>query len=271
MRKFFISVEIIGYICSLLIGVSLGLIGSGGSILAIPILVYFFGLTPEHATTHSLFIVGITAAIASYKHYKTGNLKIKEALAFSVPSIISLLLTRKFILPVIPEVLFKTQSFALTKHVFMMVLFAALMILASTSMIKKRKDSVIAGKVSTTKLLLLGLGLGVLTGFLGAGGGFLIVPVLIFYAGISLRYAIATSLFIIMLNSLSGFLGDLVNQVEFNKFILATVSSMAIIGMFIGLYFSKKIDGKKLKPMFGYFILAMGLFITLKELYSILY
>ncbi|WP_300596481.1 sulfite exporter TauE/SafE family protein [Niabella sp.] len=257
---------VFGYICSLLIGVSLGLIGSGGSILAIPILVYFFALTPEHATTHSLFIVGITSAIAVRKHYRFGNLKIREALYFAIPSIISLLLSRKYLLPAVPEVIFD-HGITITKHMAMMVLFALLMLGASFSMIRKPTPLAASGNISVSRLVLLGLVIGIVTGFLGAGGGFLIVPVLVFYAGISMRHAIATSLLIIAINSLSGFVGDLVNRVVFDKQILVTVSATAIAGMFAGLYLSNRIGTHRLKPIFGYFIFLMGLFILTKELF----
>lgn len=258
--------EVIGYICSLLIGVSLGLIGSGGSILAIPILVYFFGLTPEHATTHSLFIVGITSVIAVRKHYRVGNLRIREALYFAIPSIVSLVLSRKYLLPALPEVIFD-RGITITKHMLMMVLFSVLMMAASISMIRGTQKRIKSGKASIGRLMLLGMLIGVVTGFLGAGGGFLIVPVLIFYAGMRMRYAIATSLLIISINSLSGFAGDLLNQVVFDKRILVTVSATAIGGMFAGLYLSNRIDARKLKPVFGYFIFLMGVFILAKELF----
>lgn len=258
--------EILGYFLSLLIGVSLGLIGSGGSILAVPILVYLFGITPEHATTHSLFIVGITSVIASYKNHRLGNLKIKQALVFAIPSLIILLLTRKYFLPAIPETMINFGSWALTKHTLIMVVFSVLMIIAATSMIKKGTVPA-AGTVSNTKLIFIGLIVGFVTGFLGAGGGFLIVPTLLFYGRLELKYAIATSLFIITINSLLGFLGDVVNGVYFDKMLLLKVSSIAIIGMFAGIAIARKIDGKKLKPIFGWFVLTMGIFIIFKELF----
>lgn len=258
--------EILGYILSLLIGISLGLIGSGGSILAVPILVYLFGVTPENATTHSLFIVGVTSLIASYRHHRLGNLEMKEALTFSIPSVVSLLLTRKFLLPAVPEIVFQINGFQLTKHTLIMVVFSVLMIVAALSMIRRP----IAPRTSETskgRLGLVGLVVGVVTGFLGAGGGFLIVPALLFYGRLTLKQAIATSVFIITTNSLIGFAGDLLNRVSFDQMLLFKVSAMAIAGMFIGLKLSRKIDGKSLKPLFGWFILAMGLFIIFKEIF----
>jgi uncharacterized membrane protein YfcA len=258
--------EIIGYLVSLLIGISLGLIGSGGSILAVPILVYLFKVTPENATTHSLFIVGITSSIASFRHHRLGNLKLREALIFAAPSLVTLLLTRKYLLPAIPDVIFNVGSFTLTKHILIMVVFSILMIAAAVSMIR-RKETTETGIASPFRLAIIGLIVGVITGFLGAGGGFLIVPALLFYGKMDLRFAIATSLFIITVNSLIGFLGDVVNQVQFDKILLAKVSGAAIVGMFIGMAISKRIDGKKMKPLFGWFILLMGVFIIIKELW----
>lgn len=243
----------------------MGLIGSGGSILAVPILVYLFNVTPEKATTHSLFIVGITSVIASYKHYKLKNLRMRQALLFGIPSLVSLLTTRKFILPALSDVVWKYQNYILTKHALIMIVFSALMIVAANSMIKKSEPQS-GTTVSNTRLMLIGFIVGIVTGFLGAGGGFLIVPALLFYARLDLKYAIATSLFIITMNALIGFLGDVINGVKFDVSLLAKVSFMAIIGMFIGIAISKKIDGSKLKPIFGWFILVMGVFILAKEI-----
>ena len=251
---------------SLLIGISLGLIGSGGSILAVPILVYLFGVTPENATTHSLFIVGITSIIASYKHHRLGNLRLKEALTFAVPSLMVLLTTRKYLLPAIPEIIFTTCGFTINKHTLIMVVFSILMIGAALSMIQKHHDPKI-GLASGSRLIFIGSAVGLVTGFLGAGGGFLIVPALLFYGRLELKYAIATSLFIITMNSLIGFLGDVINGVQFDKILLAKISVCAIMGMFMGTAISKKIDGKKLKPLFGWTVLSMGIFIIVKELF----
>lgn len=257
--------ELIGYLLALLIGVSLGLIGSGGSILSIPILVYFFGVTPEVATTHSLFIVGLTAIVASYKHYKLGNLKVSTAILFSIPSIITLLLTRKYILPNIPDIILKTEAITLSKHHFMMGLFSILMMASSVFMIRNKNANSQTGVPSRSTLILIAIGVGFVTGLLGAGGGFLIVPALLLYAKLDVKSAIATSLTIITINCLIGFVGDLINDVQFNKMLLLKVSIMALLGMMAGIGLSKKMDGQKLKPVFGWFVLLMGLFILLRE------
>lgn len=258
--------EILGYILSLFIGISLGLIGSGGSILAVPILVYLFHVTPENATTHSLFIVGITSVIASYKHQRLGNLKLKTALTFAIPSLVVLLITRKYILPAIPEIILQTEFFTITKHTLIMVVFSVLMILSALSMIYRNNSPKPGDLSSSSRLVLVGLVVGLVTGFLGAGGGFLIVPALLFYGKMELKYAIATSLFIVTINSLLGFFGDVINGVVFDKILLAKISAIAIVGMFVGLAIGKRINGYKLKPIFGWFVLTMGVFIILKEL-----
>lgn len=259
--------EYLGYFFSILIGISLGLVGSGGSILCVPILVYLFKINPENATSYSLFIVGITAFIGSYKQYLLGNLKLKTALYFAFPSLISLLFIRKIILPKIPEHLFFYQNFEITKSTFILFIFAILMIFASISMIKKQNLEQKEQKSSYFKLSFIGFSVGCITGLLGAGGGFLIIPALLFFANLKMKQAVGTSLFIIFINSSIGFSSDIINGVILNYTLLFTITSIAILGMFIGIYFSKKIDGTKLKPAFGWFILFMGIYIISKEIF----
>ena len=129
--------EIIGYISSILIGVSLGLIGSGGSILTVPVLVYLFSVDAVAATAYSLFIVGFTAAVGSVGYFRKGLVNIKTALVFGAPSIIAVFLTRAYIVPAIPKQVFSVGDFMVTKSILMMLLFAVLMVAASYSMIKK--------------------------------------------------------------------------------------------------------------------------------------
>ncbi|MGO4821200.1 MULTISPECIES: sulfite exporter TauE/SafE family protein [unclassified Flavobacterium] len=258
--------EIFGYLASIIIGLSLGLIGGGGSILAVPILVYLFNVHPEQATSYSLFIVGITSMIGSYSHYKLGNLKIKSALVFAIPSILSLLLVRKILMPLIPDSLFFIQNFEVTKGILIMVIFAFLMIATSVSMIKKNKKITVVKEVNFKFLAVIGFFVGLIIGFLGAGGGFLIIPALLFFANLPMKQAVGTSLFIIFINSLIGFSGDLLGGVVLDYKLLLLISLMAIVGLFIGTQLSKKIDGSKLKPAFGWFVLVMGIYIIAKEI-----
>lgn len=258
--------EIIGYLASILIGISLGLIGGGGSILTIPILVYIFHVNPKLATTYSLFIVGFTAAIGSFKHYQLGNLKFKSAIPFAIPSLISIIVVRKFLMPIIPETIFSLGTFSLTKDVLIMLLFSVLMIAASYSMINSKKDIAQEVEPDVVKVAFIGALVGIVTGFLGAGGGFLIIPALIFFTGLTMKEAIGTSLLIIAFNSLFGFLGDVINGVNIDYLFLLSIAFFALIGIFIGTFLSKKIEGSKLKPAFGWFVLVMGVYIIIKVL-----
>ncbi len=259
--------EYFGYFASILIGITLGLIGGGGSILTVPILVYLFQIDPENATSYSLFIVGVTAMFGSYRHYQLGNLQLKSALYFAIPSVLSLLFVRKLVLPNIPDSLFSIGQLEITKNLLIMFVFGILMVAASLSMIRKSKGDQIEAALNIPRLAFIGFLVGFVTGFLGAGGGFLIIPALLFFANLPMKQAVGTSLFIIFINSLIGFTGDLINGITINYQLLFIVTGIAIVGMFIGTQLSKKIDGAKLKPAFGWFVLIMGLYIITKELF----
>lgn len=259
--------EYIGYLASVIIGLSLGLIGGGGSILTIPILVYLFKIDPKLATSYSLFIVGITSLSGCFSHYKMGNLRIKSALYFAVPSVFSVLVIREVIILKIPNILFTINDFQITKNLLIMIIFAILMVVASFSMISKAKEKIQFVSTNYWQLAAIGAAVGIITGFLGAGGGFLIIPALLFFANLPMKQAVGTSLLIIFINSAVGFLGDLYIGTSINYIFLASISGMAFIGMLIGTRLSKRIDGEKLKPIFGWFILVMGIYIIVKEIF----
>lgn len=262
------TMEIVGYLTSVLIGVSLGLIGSGGSILTVPVLVYLFAVDPVAATAYSLFIVGLTAAIGSIGYFKKGLVNIKTAVVFGIPSIVAVFLTRAYIVPAIPKEIFSVGSFMVTKSVLMMVLFAILMVAASYSMIKKQKkkgegESEVQ-KFNYPMILIEGSVVGLITGLVGAGGGFLIIPALVLLSKLPMKEAVGTSLVIIAAKSLIGFFGES-GETIINWSLLAAVTAFATIGIFVGIYLSKKIDGSRLKPAFGWFVLLMGIYIIVKE------
>ena len=257
--------EIIGYLAAIIIGLSLGLIGGGGSILTIPILVYLFKIDPELATSYSLFIVGATSFSGSFSHYKMGNLQLKSALYFAVPSVVSILIIREVIFPKIASTLFSIASYSVSKDFLIMLVFSVLMIAASVSMIRKGKPEVTNFKTNYPRLAIIGFIVGIVTGFLGAGGGFLIIPALLFFANLPMKQAVGTSLLIITINSIIGFAGDIYIGTPIDYTFLLSVAAMAFIGMLIGTHLSKKIDGAKLKPIFGWFILIMGIYIIIKE------
>lgn len=260
--------EIIGYLSSVVIGVSLGLIGGGGSILTVPVLVYLFGIDPVLATAYSLFIVGLTSAVGSVSYFRKGLVNIKTALIFGIPSIVAVFATRAFIVPAIPAQIFSTETFTLTKSILLLLLFAILMIAASYSMIKKspvpveQPDGV--QKFNYPLILTEGLVVGVLTGLVGAGGGFLIIPALVILSKLPMKEAVGTSLVIIAAKSLIGFFGES-GETIIDWVFLFKISGFAIAGIFIGTTLSKKVDGAKLKPAFGWFVLVMGLYILIKE------
>lgn len=263
--------EILGYFLAILIGVSLGVIGGGGSILTIPLLVYVFEIDPLIATTYSLFIVGSTSLFGGIPKYTQGLVNVKTALLFGIPSIASVLLTRAFILPAIPMNILRIGNFHLTKPVFLMILFASLMIGASLSMIKEKKYNKNLLKREATErrdsmIILEGLMVGMLTGLVGAGGGFLIIPALIMFGRLSMKVAVGTSLMIITANSLIGFFSGLSHHSsEIDWKFLSILTVLAISGIFIGHRISKKWDGEKLKKNFGRIILVLGIGILINE------
>ena len=260
--------DVAGYFVAVLIGMSLGLIGGGGSILTVPVLVYLFSLDEVVAITYSLFIVGTTSIAGSVAYFRKGWVDMRTAIIFGIPSVIAVFLTRRFILPAIPQELLRFQDFTVTKPILLMLLFAILMVLASYSMIKKdtRLKDTYVRKSTVYYFLILAEGLftGALTGLIGAGGGFLIIPVLVNILNIPIKTAIGTSLMIISTSSLMGFVFSISQHTIHWPFLLG-ITSIAIIGILIGNFISTKIDGKKLKPAFGWFVLIMGIYIIIRE------
>ncbi len=261
--------EIVGYVASVLIGVSLGLLGGGGSILTVPVLVYLFSIDPTLATGYSLFIVGATSLIGAIPKYKQGLVSFKTALIFGVPALILVYVIRAFLVPAIPAEIFSIANFVVTKSILTMIMFAVLMVFASVSMIRKKKEANVSEnepqKFNYPIIMLQGAAVGIVAGFVGAGGGFLIIPALVLFSKLPMKKAVGTSLLIIAVNSLIGFLGDITHyQIEWK--LLLIITSLAIVGIFAGNWFSYKIPGEKLKKAFGWFVLIMGVYIILKEL-----
>ncbi len=262
-------IDLFGYLGALLIGVVLGLIGGGGSILTVPVLVYLFGLNPVTATAYSLFVVGTSALVGAVKNIKKGLVDLRTAAVFSVPAFIGVYITRKYLVPAIPEHLFNLAGFEITKSVGIMLFFAVIMLLASFSMIKESSEDrnpTVKVRYNYPLILLEGLVVGVLTGIVGAGGGFLIIPALVLLAKLPMKKAVATSLLIIAVKSLIGFVGDIQN-LEINWIFLLVFTALSIAGIFVGIYLNRFIGGEKLKKGFGWFVLFMALYIMFKELF----
>jgi uncharacterized protein len=265
--EFMEVVEFFGYFAALLIGVVLGLIGGGGSILTVPVFVYLFAVNPVTATAYSLFVVGITALVGAFQNMRKGLVDFKTAIVFSIPAFIAVYLTRRFIMPAIPDHILAIGDFMLTKNIAIMVFFAVIMLLASWSMLRNKRPEPEPGTALVYNYPLIvieGFVIGILTGLVGAGGGFLIIPALVLLAKLPMKKAVATSLLIIAVKSLIGFIGD-IETMELDWTFLMMISLLSIIGIFAGVKLSRKIDGKKLKKAFGWFVFIMAIYILLKE------
>ena len=259
--------EIAGYLMALIIGLSLGLIGGGGSILTVPVLAYLFVLDEKLSTAYSLFIVGITSLFGGLRQYYNKNIDWKTVFIFGIPAIVGVWIVRHYVVPALPNILFEIKDFAFTRRMGIFGLFSIVMFLAAYSMLCTKENKRSTGDIKYNYPLILteGVIVGAITGFVGAGGGFLIIPALIVLANLEMKKAIGTSLIIIAIKSLMGFLlGDAIT-LQIDWFFLLKFSIVALIGIFLGIHIGKFIDSKKLKKGFGYFIILMAIFIFLME------
>lgn len=263
--------EYLGFFAAILIGVSLGLVGAGGSILTIPVLVYMIGISPVNATSYSLFIVGVSAFIGGIRYLQNKLICLRTVMFFGFPSVFSIFITRKYLLHAIPEHLITIAGIDISKNAALMILLSILMIFAAYAMMRKPKAIKVNLEPNSDQyryflIVQQGLIVGAFVGLVGAGGGFLIIPALVMLAKLPMKKAVGTSLAIVTLNSTIGFLSDF-GVHQFNWKFLLMFSSFAIVGIITGSYLSKFVSGNKLKPTFGWFILVMGVFIIAKELF----
>lgn len=246
-------------------GLVLGLIGGGGSILTVPILHYLFGIEATTATAYSLFVVGATAAMGSVSHVKQGHVNWSSVFWFGLPSILAVFATRAWLLPALPD-----PIGPLAKGTALLVLFAVLMLVVALTMVRRSSPmnppTARSGTIALALAVGEGLVVGVLTGLVGAGGGFLIIPALVMLGGLGMKQAIGTSLVIIATKSLLGFTGDLVAGLTPEWPFLLACTGLAVIGIFLGSALGKRIPGEKLKPAFGWFVLVTGIAILAAEL-----
>lgn len=259
--------QIIGYLLALLAGISIGMMGSGGSILTVPILVYIMHIEPVLATAYSLFIVGTSAATGSIRNIRKKQVNFKIVFGFGLASILSVFFTRTYLLPLIPDTIELANDSVISKSNFIMIIFALVMLAASSKMIKPRKKNIEFQQEIVTSfvpLAIQGILIGLIAGLVGAGGGFLIVPTLVFFAHLPMRTAIGTSVTIIAIQSLIGFTGDLIVQ-DIQWSVVLIFTAVSTIGVFIGMRWANKVSDKLLRQIFGWFVLAMAVFILLKE------
>lgn len=263
--------ELIGYIACAFIGMSLGLIGAGGSILMVPVLVFLFNMPPVLTTSYSLFVVGITSLFATIGKYRKGDVLLGSAMAFGITSMLVVIFIRHFVIPFLPKSFGTVGHAVLSYDLLSMVLFAGLMILAAFFMIQKTSKTAIhhVGDSGAANLLVTvpyAFVVGIVTGFLGAGGGFIIIPVMTLLLGLDIKKAVGTSLAVIAMNSLSGFLNDL-NHVEVNWKFLLLITAIALAGSMAGAQLASGINSKRLKASFGWFVLILGILIITFESY----
>ena len=261
--------QLIGFLLAVFVGMTLGMLGSGGSILSVPILVYVMGIEPTLATAYSLFVIGTTSLVGGIHKAKQKLVDFNKVILFGIPTVITVFITRKILVPKIPDIIFSTDIFTLRKSVLIMIVFAIVMIVSSVRMIKPlktRMDSEIE-KLNYFNIAIQGILIGLISGFVGAGGGFLIIPTLLLLTKTPMKIAVGTSLFIVSSQSLIGFMGDILgNQIiDWKLLIIFTLAS--ILGIFIGNVISKKVEDEKLKTGFGWFVLIMGIYIIIREIF----
>ncbi len=246
----------------------MGLTGGGGSILTVPVLVYVAKIEPVIATAYSLFIVGLASLVGAGSYFKKGLVNVRMSIIFAIPAFITVWLIRKFVIHAMPDQLFQFYGFLVTKDLFLMLFFAIIMLISGCKMIcdDKKPSTTTENKVNYTLVVLNGILVGVLSGLVGAGGGFLIVPALVFFMHLPMNKAVGTSLLIISINSLIGFTGDVLNLPSINWEFLAIFSTIAGVGVLFGVYLNKFINNQKLKKVFGYFVFIMAIVILFEEL-----
>ncbi|NAS32504.1 TSUP family transporter [Flavobacteriaceae bacterium R38] len=260
---------ILGYIGALFVGGLLGMAGGGGSILTVPLLVYLLGYSPVIATAYSLFVVGTSAVAGAIQKYRKGVVDLKTGLYFCFPSFLAVYLSRKYLVPSIPDSLFNIGGFEFTKDIALMLFFAVVMFFVAVAMIKpkRKKEEVEYKKPAYAIIFIQGIVIGTITGIIGAGGGFLYVPALVLWTNLEMKKAVGTSLVIVSINSLMGFTGDL-QEIDVEWPFLLTFTAITIFGILIGGYLSKYVSNKRLKSGFGWFILIMSIYILTKEVFQ---
>ena len=246
---------IIALMLAVLVGVSLGLLGGGGSILTVPILTYLLGMEPRDAIAASLFIVGVTSAVGVFSHAKAARVRWKTGLIFGAAGMVG--------------------AFAggiaggYIPGAVLMLLFAAMMIATATAMIRGRKPEAAPAAATTKELplfriLLDGFAVGIATGLVGAGGGFLVVPALNLLGGLPMAVAVGTSLLVIAMKSFAGLSGYLFSA-HIDWPVVLGFTALAVAGSFVGARLAGRVPERTLRKGFGWFVLAMGAFVLVQE------
>lgn len=254
---------IIGSILFFLIGATLSLLGGGGSILTVPVLVYVFGVPPYLATSYSMFLVGTSNWVAAIDSMRKKLVLYKQGFYFAIPGLMATYAIRKFVLPVIPVDLIDTAHLLITKDNAIMLFFAFIMFLAAIKSLKGKNapGDTLPDSYNYKVIMLQGLGVGMVTGLVGAGGGFLIIPALVFTNKVPMKNAVATSLMIIGITTTLGFLGDFNPAIQINWGFLLRNTAIAVMGVLVANRYKDRFSNKFLRLAFGYLILILSIFI----------
>lgn len=247
-------IDILGFLAAILTGFILGAVGSGGSILAMPVLLFVFGVPATEATSYSLFIVGITAASGTIRAQRKSELSWPTVLRFGLPMLFAVILSRSVLLPSIPDAIFNID-----RDRIITVLFALLMLGAAKALWSGRKSEK-SGSRSPWLVILQGFATGILTGLVGAGGGFIIVPALILGLKLPMRLAVGTSLAIIAINSILGFSTDVIQAyIDIDWPLLLSFAGLSIVGLFIGSAVATKLPDRKVKKGFAVMVVLIAI------------
>ncbi|MBL4578083.1 MAG: sulfite exporter TauE/SafE family protein [Flavobacteriales bacterium] len=267
--------EYLGYAGAIVVGLLVVLIGAGGSILTVPVLVYLFHISPVIATGYALLIVGTTSIISTLSYIRRQLVNYRIAVIFGIPSVLAVYLTRRYMLPAIPDEMFTIGDTLITKDSFLMLLMGCLIFVSATTMVlvKRKYDTTDEPDLNTfyyTRMILIeGLIIGVLTGLVGTGGGFMIIPALVIMCNQPIKTAIGTALLIASAKSGIGFLGEMSTNSNIDYELIFKFTGFALVGIAIGTYLSDKISGYKLRNYFGYFLYLVGVIILIKEIFSL--
>jgi hypothetical protein len=253
-------VQILGFALAALIGLSLGLLGGGGSTLTVPVFVYVLGFAPKDAIAMSLPVVGVTSLVGAMSHWRSGNVRIRTALLFGVVAMAGSYLAARFVAPLMSGAL-------------QLALLAIVMLAAAVSMFRSAGRTASAGGKAPQPIALpllggVALSVGAMTGIVGIGGGFLIVPALVLLARVPMKEAVGTSLLVIALNTASGYIGYAGRTTMAWEF-LAGFTLIAIAGILAGTRLVRYVSQAQLKRAFAVFLIAIGAFVLIQNRHAL--
>ena len=263
--------ELLGYSCVLAVGFVIGLFGGGGGILSIPVLLYLFGIQDEDlVTAYAVLMVGVAASVGAYRNGIKGQLSLRAALWLGVPAFMFMYATRKWLLPAIPEVFALPGAIELPGRTFKLGLIIGVMLIAAVRMLWPNKqqhktENPLSGLHLVAYAVWIGALVGIVSGITGAGGGFIIVPALVFMMGLPIKVAIGTTQLILATKAVGGLIGDLGAGRAIDWGFGLWLCLLAIGGVWLGIYASGKLKAARLRVFFAIFLIIMAVFMILKE------